>query len=272
METAPIHEEPQVEPMSYGIFPDFDPLIELTNDFTEFLLLMHRKRWDSWDAFVLNQRAEALGLSQGFEELLVLTHLAEHWRQNGVIPYPHQIETVRKVISQMRGRAILADEVGLGKTIEAGMILKEYLLRGLVKRFLILTPAALCRQWEAELREKFAIPVLIARREYDWNHYDFLLASMDTAKKESHRTEILKGYFDMIIVDEAHKLKSTVTQNFQFVQGIQKKFFLLLTATPLQNDLKELFNLITLLRPGQLGNYRQFKQKFTKDKRTPQNA
>ena len=54
VETAPIHEEPQVEPMSYGIFPDFDPLIELTNDFTEFLLLMHRKRWDSWEAFVLN--------------------------------------------------------------------------------------------------------------------------------------------------------------------------------------------------------------------------
>lgn len=269
VETAPIHDETRVE---RGIFPDFDPLIELTNGFTEFLLLMRRKEWDSWDAFVLNQRAEALGLSQGFEELLVLTHLAEHWRQNGVIPYPHQIETVRKVISQMRGRAILADEVGLGKTIEAGMILKEYLLRGLVKRFLILTPAALCRQWEAELREKFAVPVLIARREYDWNHYDFLLASMDTAKKETHRSEILKGYFDMVIVDEAHKLKSTVTQNFQFVQGIQKKFFLLLTATPLQNDLKELFNLITLLRPGQLGNYRQFKQKFAKDKRTPQNA
>lgn len=253
-------------------FPDFNPEIILTNDFGEFLLKMRRKQWDSWDAFLLNYRGEGLSLTHGFEDLLVLTHLEEYWRQTGVIPYPHQIETVKKVISQMRGRAILADEVGLGKTIEAGMILKEYLLRGLVKRFLILTPAALCRQWAAELQDKFTIGTLLARREYDWNHYDCLLASIDTAKKEANRKEILAGYFDMVIVDEAHKLKSTGTQNWQFVNSIQKKYFLLLTATPLQNDLKELFNLITLLKPGQLGSYRHFKQKYTKDKRTPQNA
>jgi SNF2 family DNA or RNA helicase len=253
-------------------FPDFDPEIVLTNDFSEFLLKMRRKQWDTWNSFLLNYRGEELSLTHGFEDLLVLTHLQEYWRQNGVIPYPHQIETVKKVVSQMRGRAILADEVGLGKTIEAGMILKEYLLRGLVKRFLILTPAALCRQWEAELREKFTITTLLARREYDWNHYDFLLASIDTAKKEVHRNEILKNYYDMVIIDEAHKLKNTGTQNWQFVNSIQKKYFLLLTATPLQNDLKELFNLITLLKPGQLGSYRHFKKTYTRDKRTPQNA
>jgi SNF2 family DNA or RNA helicase len=254
------------------VFPDFRPVFEMDNPFSGFLINMRRKSWDSWEAFQLHYQAEAFSLHRGCEDLLVLSHLQEYWRRNGVIPYPHQIETVKKVISQMRGRAILADEVGLGKTIEAAMILKEFLLRGLVKKFLILTPASLCRQWEAELREKFEIPSLIARREYDWAHYDFLLASIDTAKKESHRNEILKLYFDLVIVDEAHKLKSTMTQNWQFVNSIQKKYFLLLTATPLQNDLKELFNLITLLRPGQLGNYRSFKQNFTHDKRTPQNA
>ncbi len=253
-------------------FPDFQPVFEEPSDFPAFLLSMRRKQWDSWEAFLLNVRGEDLTLNRGFEDLMVLSHLQEHWRQNGVIPYPHQIETVKKVISQMRGRAILADEVGLGKTIEAAMILKEYMLRGLAKRFLILTPATLCRQWETELREKFEIPSLIARREYDWAHYDYLIASIDTAKKESHRKEILNLYFDIVIVDEAHKLKSTVTQNWQFVNSIQKKYFLLLTATPLQNDLKELFNLISLLRPGQLGDYRHFKQKFTHDKRKPKNA
>lgn len=253
-------------------FPDFEPDILLANEFSTFLLKMRRKQWDTWDSFLLNYRGAELSLTHGFEDLLVLSHMQEYWRQNGLIPYPHQIETVKKVVSQMRGRAILADEVGLGKTIEAGMILKEFLLRGLVKRFLILTPAALCRQWEGELIEKFTIPTLLARREYDWNHYDHLLASIDTAKKGVNREEILKGYFDMVIVDEAHKLKSTGTQNWQFVNSIQKKYFLLLTATPLQNDLKELFNLITLLRPGQLGTYRNFKQKYTRDKRTPQNA
>ncbi|HEX3046954.1 MAG TPA: SNF2-related protein [Bacillota bacterium] len=252
------------------LFPDFTPVIEVSNSFSDFLIRMRRKNWDSWEAFLLNYRGENLSLNQGLEDLLVLSHLQDYWRQNGVIPYPHQVETVKKVISQMRGRAILADEVGLGKTIEAGMILKEYLLRGLVKRFLILTPAALCQQWETELREKFMLPTLIAKREYDWEHYDFLLASIDTAKKEVHRNLILGSYFDMVIIDEAHKLKNTATVNWQFVNSIQKKYFLLLTATPLQNDLKELFNLITLLRPGQLGGYRSFKKTYTRDQRTPQ--
>ncbi|MGE5604350.1 MAG: DEAD/DEAH box helicase [Bacteroidota bacterium] len=263
-------EKNEFNTLSSLALPDFNPVFELNGDFSHFLLEMRRKHWDSWEAFLLHFRGEELTLNRGFEELLVLSHMQEYWRQHGVVPYAHQIETVRRVISQMRGRAILADEVGLGKTIEASMILKEYMLRGLVKKFLILTPAALCRQWEAELREKFEIPTLIAKQEYHWSHYDQLIASIDTAKKEIHRGEILKLYFDMVIIDEAHKLKSTTTQNWQFVNSIQKKYFLLLTATPLQNDLKELFNLITLLRPGQLGNYRSFKKKYTKDKRTPQ--
>ncbi|MGE5582068.1 MAG: DEAD/DEAH box helicase [Bacillota bacterium] len=262
----------KVEPSKFGgFFPDFTPQFEETNQFPTFLLNMRRKKWDNWEAFLLHYRAEELSLNRGFEELLVLSHLQEHWRQNGFIIYPHQVETVRKVISQMRGRAILADEVGLGKTIEAGMILKEYIIRGLVKRFLILVPAALCRQWEAELREKFAIPTVVASREWDWSHYGSIIASIDTAKKETHRNEILKLYYDMVIVDEAHKLKSVQTQNWRFVNSIPKKYFLLLTATPLQNDLKELFNLISLLKPGQLGNYRHFKRKYTNDKRIPKN-
>ena len=264
-------EKPRIN-LSNPALPDFNPVFQIDNEFAPFLLEMRRKHWDSWDAFLLHFRGEELTLNRGFEELLVLKNMQEYWRQHGVIPYPHQIETARRVISQMRGRAILADEVGLGKTIEASMILKEYILRGLVKKFLILTPAALCRQWEAELREKFEIPTLIAKQEYHWSHYDQLIASIDTAKKEPHRKEILNLYFDMIIIDEAHKLKSATTQNWQFVNSIQKKYFLLLTATPLQNDLKELFNLITLLRPGQLGNYRSFKKTYTRDKRTPQRA
>jgi SNF2 family DNA or RNA helicase len=252
--------------------PDFQPALTAENQFTPFLLEMRHKQWDSWEAFLLRRQAEELTLHQGAEALLVTSHLQELWKKQGVALYPHQIETVQKVITQMRGRAILADEVGLGKTIEAGMILKEYLLRGLVKRFLVLTPAALCRQWETELREKFAIPTLIASQDWEWAGYNQLIASLDTAKKEKHRRQILALYYDLVIVDEAHKLKSDHTQNWQFINSIAKKFFLLLTATPLQNDLKELFNLITLLRPGQLGNYRNFKKNFTVDKRRPKNA
>ncbi|HYH04215.1 MAG TPA: SNF2-related protein [Bacillota bacterium] len=252
--------------------PDFTPAFEAENQFGRFLLQMRKKQWDTWDAFFLHHHAEELTLHQGLEELLVLNHLQEYWKNRGVVLYPHQVETVKKVISQMRGRAILADEVGLGKTIEAAMILKEYLLRGLVKRFLILTPASLSWQWEAELREKFEIPAVIANHDFDWAGYSQVIASLDTAKKENHRQAILNLYYDLVIVDEAHKLKSDQTQNWRFINSIQKKFFLLLTATPLQNDLKELFNLITLLRPGQLGNYRSFKKNYTLDKRSPKNA
>ena len=69
----------------------------------------------------------------------------------------HQIETVRKVLKQFRGRVLLADEVGLGKTIEAGMVLKEYLLRGMAERVLVLAPASLVGQWREELETKFDI-------------------------------------------------------------------------------------------------------------------
>src|SRR5262249_2876416 len=78
--------------------------------------------------FSLRERFDHLSLAQGFDELLCLGHL------NGVEPLLHQIETVRKVLKQFRGRVLLADEVGLGKTIEAGMVLKEYALRGMATR------------------------------------------------------------------------------------------------------------------------------------------
>lgn len=257
---------------SVSNLPDFTPTFEQSNSFTDYLLKMRRKQWDSWEAFQLNYQGTGLSLCRNYHDLQVLSYLQEHWRKTGFVLYPHQIETVKKVISQMYGRALLADEVGLGKTIEAAMILKEYLLRGLVKRFLILTPASLCRQWEAELREKFEIPTLIASREWEWSRYDHLIASLDTAKKEIHRNEIIKNYYDLVIIDEAHKLKNEHSQNFQFVKTIPKKYFLLLSATPLQNDLKELFVLITLLRPGQLGNYRSFKRNYILDKRKPKDA
>lgn len=223
----------------------------------------------SWEWHRLARWGEDLANSHGVTELLCLVHLATHWESVGVIPYPHQLDTTRKVIEEMRGRAILADEVGLGKTIEAGMILKEYMLRGLVRKTLILTPASLSWQWFQELREKFRIPVAMQRSQYDWSRCDCLVASIDTAKREPHYSEVVALDWDMLIVDEAHRLKNSTTQNWQFVNSIRKKYFLMLTATPVQNDLKEMYNLITLLKPGQLGTYQAFKRRFVVDKRTP---
>ncbi len=75
----------------------------------------------------------------------------------------------------------------------------------------------------------------------------------------------------MLIIDEAHKLKNKKTTNYQFVNLLRKKYCLLLTATPVQNDMDELFNLITLLKPGQLGGQSEFSANFVVDKRIPKN-
>lgn len=217
----------------------------------------------------LLEEAEKLSLSPGSDELLAPRHLAEVWRRVGVIPYPHQLETARRVLFEMGGRAILADEVGLGKTIEAGLIIKECILRQTARKVLILTPAGLVWQWFRELKEKFNLSFGMQRSEYDWERTDLLIASIDTAKRSPHREIIHRLFFDILVVDEAHKLKNASTQNYRFINSIRRKYCLMLTATPVQNDLKELYNLINLVRPGQLGTYRQFKRAFVEDRRTP---
>ena len=97
----------------------------------------------------LRRAAEELALLPAFDRLITLS-------TNRIEELPHQIRVAQQVLQPpMSGRAILADEVGLGKTIEAGIILKELAVRGLARRILILTPASLVTQWVEELEEKF---------------------------------------------------------------------------------------------------------------------
>ncbi|MEK3724142.1 DEAD/DEAH box helicase [Paenibacillus sp. FSL H8-0034] len=226
---------------------------------------MRNGPWDDWTLYQLAYEAEQASLISSFDELQCLVHI-----QN-VTPMSHQIDTAKKVLTEMRGRAILADEVGLGKTIEAGLILKEYIIRGLVKKVLILVPASLVLQWVRELNQKFAIPAVAHKKAYMWEQADIVVASMDTAKRDPHRDIVLGLEYDMLIIDEAHKLKNKKTTNYQFVTELRKKYCLLLTATPVQNDLKELYNLITLLKPGQLGGQSSFQSNYVVDKRIPKN-
>lgn len=220
--------------------------------------------WDDIRLLNLAVQAEKTELVTDFEEMQCLKHLS------AVQPMPHQIDTARRVLFEMRGRAILADEVGLGKTIEAGLILKEYLIRGLVRKVLILVPASLVLQWVRELNQKFNIPAIAQKKEYSWQS-EIVVASMDTAKRNPHKDILQAGEYDLVIVDEAHKLKNKKTTNYQFMLGLRKKYCLLLTATPVQNNLDELFNLINLLKPGQLGRQNDFAANFVIDKRKPKN-
>ncbi|MFS8579876.1 MAG: DEAD/DEAH box helicase, partial [Novibacillus thermophilus] len=144
-------------------------------------------------------------------------------------------------------------------------------LRGLVKNALILVPASLVSQWTRELNEKFGIPAVAHKKEWMWEKCDILVASIDTAKREPHRSHVLNRDYDIIVIDEAHKLKNRRTRNFQFANELRKKFCLLLTATPIQNDLQELYNLVTLLKPGQLGGEQSFQSQYVVSKRQPKN-
>lgn len=192
----------------------------------------------------------------------------------GVNTYFHQIQTARTVIEKLNGRALLADEVGLGKTIEAGLILKEYLLRGMVRKVLILTPASLITQWQQELKTKFDLSFKNHLEISDWDDSDLVIASLDTAKSQKNQDTVQQIKYDLLIVDEAHKLKNKKTKNWKFVNSINTKYLLMLTATPIQNDMIELFNLISILKPGHLSTVQKFKDDFLaeRDKRLPKNS
>ncbi|VVB80047.1 putative ATP-dependent RNA helicase [uncultured archaeon] len=181
---------------------------------------------------------------------------------------PHQANGALSIIRDMNTHALLADEVGLGKTITTGMVIKESIVRGFVKKILILTPPSLVDQWVAELKEKFELDFKIVESADDWVDSKFMIASLDRVKIFDNQ----KGEFkhklahevnwDLVIVDEAHKLKERNTVRWKFVDMLKKKRFLLLTATPFQNDLLELYNLLNLLKKGHLGTVKEFRNKF----------
>jgi len=223
---------------------------------------------------ILRRQALGLKLNPGFDILLSLP------LTRGVDLLDYQLATVRHVLKHLRGRALLCDEVGLGKTVEAGLVALEYVLRGLVRRILVLTPPSLVEQWQVEMRSKFGLDFVTYddpgfRSHPDgWGAFPRILASLDTAKLAAHRERLLAAEFDLVIVDEAHHLKNSRTQAHQLVKNLNKKHILLLTATPVENRLEDLFNLITLLTPGQLETAASFRRNYVspKDPLKPRNT
>jgi SNF2 family DNA or RNA helicase len=225
--------------------------------------------------FELSLQAARLATHAGFDQLICLPMLRE------MDLLEHQTRTAKTVLRRFRGRALLCDEVGLGKTIEAGLVLCELLMRGLVRSVLVLVPPSLIEQWQGEMRRKFAIeftshddPAFRERGAAAWGEFDRIIASTHTAKRDPHRSAILDRKWDIVIIDEAHHFRNRTTQLWRFGSEIQKTFILLLTATPVQNNLEELFNLVTLLEPGLLRTSKQFTRQFVdrRDKLMPRNV
>ncbi|MBI2629876.1 DEAD/DEAH box helicase family protein [Candidatus Pacearchaeota archaeon] len=224
---------------------------------------IEKKQFESTE--VLNLRVEAEEISHETEINQLVSY--DEIKQNLEYELPHQREGALKILRDMNCTALLADEVGLGKTITTGMILKEAITRGFIKNALILTPPSLVDQWLAELKDKFDLDFKAIEKEQDWSN-NFVLASIDRVKifdKKNSRFRHQKAHeisWDLLIVDEAHKLKDKNTIRWEFVDKIPKKRFLVLTATPFQNDLLELYNLLNLLKRGHLGTVKEFKKNF----------
>jgi ERCC4-related helicase len=168
---------------------------------------------------------------------------------------PHQIFTAHRVVASPRRRFLLADEVGLGKTVEAGMIWQALHQRGQARRTLIITPAGLTTQWKEEMEEKFGALFEIFGRDFlavnprIWDYRAQAIASMDRLKRAEHKRVLLENRkWDLIIFDEAHRLsavdygphKTEKTQNYKLAEELRTgdycEALLLLTATPHQGE------------------------------------
>jgi superfamily II DNA or RNA helicase len=180
---------------------------------------------------------------------------------------PHQIFTAYTVVSSPRRRFMLADEVGLGKTIEAGMVWQALFQRGYANRTLIITPAGLTRQWQEEFKDKFQSepPFEIFGRDFTatnpriWDLRARAIASLDRLKRKEHKRILLENRpWDLIIFDEAHRLsakeygrKTDRTQNYQLAEALRgyTDALLLLTGTPHSGDPdhSRFMNLVRLL-------------------------
>ena len=171
-------------------------------------------------------------------------------------PFDYQLQAARSALRRMRGRAILADEVGLGKTIEAGLILAELRLRGLADRTLVITPAGLVAQWQEELERKFGVPTTIPGQDVDRG---VLVASLAAARRDPLKSQLTADPWDLIIVDEAHRVRAPRSASGQLIRQLRSRYLLLLTATPVENRLQDLYEMVSLVAPGLLGTAAQFR-------------
>jgi len=201
---------------------------------------------------------------------------------------PHQINVTHRLAEQFFPRMILADEVGLGKTIEAGIYIKEMIARNLAERILIIVPASLVKQWAFEMSNKFNIEFTIydgnkikeLKSKRSYKHPDLLqnpffydnliICSLQFARNKKY-IELLSGVsWDIVIFDEAHHLRRYLinaitgnyreTLNYELAKNLSlnSESILLLTATPLQLHSFELFSLIELIHPEIFENFSDF--------------
>ncbi len=213
------------------------------------------------EAFFLALEARRIRLAHQFDPLLAVN-------VSQIDPLPHQIEAVyHHMLQNPRLRFLLADDPGAGKTIMAGLLLKELKYRGLVKRCLIVVPGHLRDQWLREMKERFGEAFTVIDRaavegawgRNVWLEHDQAITSMDFAKQEDVMAGLAEATWDLTIVDEAHKMaayrygenKTTKTERYRLGELLSRTshFLLFLTATPHRGDPENFRLFLDLLEP-----------------------
>jgi SNF2 family DNA or RNA helicase len=206
----------------------------------------------------------------GFDTFVSIGHL--HFE-----PFDYQLQTAETVLRRMRGRAILADEVGLGKTIEAGLVLSELRLRGLARTVLVVCPSGLVAQWREELERKFGLATRVVGSDRPGSaalppdppavasNPPVAIVSLALARRSPTRDRLVGQDWDLVVVDEAHRVKNPSTASSRLVRDLRSRHLLLLTATPVENRLADLFHLASLVAPGVLGTAKQFRARHGAD-------
>ena len=190
---------------------------------------------------------------------------------------PHQVSAALFAFkSPLSKGAILADEVGLGKTIEAGLVLSQKWAEG-KRRILIITPASLRKQWVQEMRDKFFLPAMIleaknynrmvkdgARRPFE--QPEIILCSFQFAAR--HDEDLMVIPWDLVVIDEAHRLRNVFKPGNKIGRALRSALSnvpkVLLTATPLQNSLMELYGLVSLIDEYAFGDAKSFRSQYTR--------
>jgi ERCC4-related helicase len=201
--------------------------------------------------------------------LRLLAHALENWNQLtgsldrlDVDPLPHQIQLVHRILTSGNYNWLIADDVGLGKTIEVGLLLGALKRKGHARRVLIVAPAGLTRQWQDELRYKFDEIYEIYGRDFEinimehWKLHDHVIVSLDLAKRDEHLAKFRNGAdWDVVVFDEGHKLTRYASgeraQRYRLAEALRPRTdaFLLLSGTPHQGYTDRFIALLELVRP-----------------------
>ncbi|MDP9409672.1 MAG: SNF2-related protein [Actinomycetota bacterium] len=231
-------------------------------------------------------RQFALAVTSRRYEIEQLTNDLVSLGQSRVALKPHQVSVVHRVVSDYPHRYLLCDEVGLGKTIKAGLVLKELRARGGATRCLVIVPPNLVRQWQFELKSKFnetfsvlnsdTVRFLKSAQGFDGNPFealDSVIVSSGWIGGEPWSRLMAEVPWDMVIVDEAHHARVRVSGNkreetrlYRAVRNVvspdafSKRATLFLTATPMQLDSRELFSLVELLDPALFPTVQHFER------------